>query len=105
MLAIRYEDMLNKGPETFQALAEFLHLPAGHNLVEQAMANTAIDRLQKLEDQVGGFAEKPKGCERFFRSGRTGEGAEMLQPEQRERLATSLAKMMERFNYEGDTSD
>ena len=76
-----------------------------HALVEQALANTAIDRLQKLEDQVGGFAEKPNGCERFFRSGRTGEGAEQLQPEQRERLATGLAKMMERFNYEGDTSD
>jgi hypothetical protein len=105
VLVIRYEDMLKNGPETFQALAEFLDLPAGPSLVNQALANTAIDRLQKLEDQVGGFAEKPKGCERFFRSGRTGEGAEQLQPEQRERLATSLARMMERFNYEGVTSD
>ena len=69
------------------------------------MANTTIDRLQKLEDQVGGFAEKPKGCDRFFRSGRTGEGAEHLQSEQRGRLASGLAKMMERFNYQGDTGD
>ena len=105
VLVIRYEDMLNNGPETFQALAEFLDLPAEPSLVNQALANTAMDRLQKLEDQVGGFAEKPKGCERFFRSGRTGEGAEQLQLGQREQLATSLAKMMERFNYEGVTSD
>jgi hypothetical protein len=105
VLVIRYEDMLNNGAETFQALAEFLDLPAEPSLVNQALANTAMDRLQKLEDQVGGFAEKPKGCERFFRSGRTGEGAEQLQLGQRERLATSLAKMMERFNYEGVTSD
>ena len=78
---MRYEDMLTNGPETFMGLATFLDLPAEPDLVEQALTNTSIDRLKKLEDQVGGFAEKPKGCERFFRSGRTVEGAEQLQLE------------------------
>ena len=70
-------------------------------LVEQALANTSIDKLKKLEEQVGGFAEKPEGCERFFRSGRTGEGAEQLSIEQRRRLAKGLAEVMQRFGYEG----
>ena len=101
LLVLRYEDMLAKGPETFMALAQFLELPTEPELVKQALANTSIEKLKKLEEQVGGFAEKPEGCERFFRSGRTGEGAEQLSIEQRMRLAKGLGEIMERFDYEG----
>ena len=52
-----------------------------------------------------GFAEKPAGCERFFRSGRTGEGVEQLPIEQRKRLAMELAEAMNRFEYEGPELD
>ena len=101
LLVLRYEDMLAKGPETFMALVQFLDLPTEPELVKQALANTSIEKLKKLEEQVGGFAEKPEGCERFFRSGRTGEGAEQLSIEQRMRLAKGLGEIMERFDYEG----
>lgn len=101
VLVMRYEDMLAKGAETFMALATFLGLPTEQGLVAQALANTSIDRLKKLEEQVGGFVEKPEGCERFFRSGRTGEGAEQLSLEQRKQLAKGLADVMERFDYGG----
>ena len=70
-------------------------------LVQQALDNTSINRLKKLEEDVDGFAEKPAGCERFFRSGRTGEGAEKLTIEQRQRLAKGLSGVMKRFQYEG----
>ena len=101
VLVMRYEDMLAKGAETFMALTTFLGLPTEPDLVEQALANTSIDKLKQLEEQVGGFAEKPEGCERFFRSGRTGEGAEQLSIEQRKRLAKGLAEVMHRFDYGG----
>lgn len=101
VLVIRYEDMLTKGPETFGALAAFLQLPTDGDLVEQALANTSIGRLKALEEEVGEFVEKPQGCERFFRSGRSGEGAEQLSLEQREQLAAGLAATMERFGYQG----
>jgi hypothetical protein len=101
VLAIRYEDMLAKGVETFTTLAQFLDLSDDINLIKTAIANTSIDRLKKMEDEVGGFVEKPKGCERFFRSGRTGEGAEQLTLEQRERLASALKSAMDRFGYDG----
>jgi hypothetical protein len=101
VLAIRYEDMLAKGVETFTSLALFLGLADDKNLIKTAIANTSIDRLKKMEDEVGGFVEKPKGCERFFRSGRTGEGAEQLTLEQRERLASALKSAMDRFGYDG----
>ena len=101
VLIMRYEDMLANGLETFTKLARFLGLPDEPKLIQQALDNTSIDRLKKLEDDVDGFAEKPSGCERFFRSGRTGEGAEQLTIEQRKRLAKGLAEAMKRFQYEG----
>ena len=101
VLAIRYEDMLAKGVETFTSLARFLDLSDDQNLIKTAIANTSIDRLKKMEDEVGGFVEKPNGCERFFRSGRTGEGAEQLTLEQRERLASALKSAMDPFGYDG----
>ena len=101
VLVMRYEDMLAKGAETFMALAQFLGLATEPALVEQALAKTTIDKLKKLEEQVGGFVEKPEGCERFFRSGRSGEGGEQLSMEQRRRLAKGLAEVMQRFDYEG----
>ena len=101
VLVIRYEDMHAKGPETFMALTKFLDLPYEPDLVNKALENTSIDRLKKLEAQEGGFDEKPDGCERFFRSGRTGEGAERLDLEQRRRLFSKFNEVMKRFDYEG----
>jgi hypothetical protein len=105
VLIMRYEDMLAKGSETFTKLATFLGLPTDSKLINQALENTSIDRLKKLEEDVDGFAEKPAGCERFFRSGRTGEGAEQLSIEQRKRLANGLSEAMNRFEYEGPELD
>ena len=105
VLIMRYEDMLANGLETFAKLVKFLGLPAEAELIQQALDNTSIDRLKKLEEDVDGFAEKPVGCERFFRSGRTGEGAEQLSIEQRQRLAKGLSEVMKRFKYEGPELD
>ena len=105
VLIMRYEDMLAKGSETFTKLATFLGLPTDSKLIHQALENTSIDRLKKLEEDDDGFAEKPAGCERFFRSGRTGEGAEQLSIEQRKRLASGLSEAMNRFQYEGPELD
>ena len=104
VLIMRYEDMLANGLEIFTKLATFLGLPNDKNLILQALENTSIDRLKKLEDDVGGFAEKPAKCERFFRSGRMGEGAEQLTLDQRIRLAKGLSDAMTRFGY-GENAD
>lgn len=101
VLVMRYEDMLARGSETFAALARFLGLPAEPFLIDQALANTAIERLQQLEQLLGRFTEKSNNCERFFRSGRTGEGAEQLTGEQRRQLAAGLGEVMRRFDFEG----
>ena len=105
VLAIRYEDMLNKSQETFTQIAEFLGLDHTTDLISQAIKNTSIRKLRNLEEKtIGGFAEKPTSCDYFFRSGRSGEGAEQLSFEQRQRLFNSLKQGMTRMGYEGPGS-
>lgn len=104
ILSIRYEDMLANGFATFSSLAQFLDLPHEPLLIEQAIKNTSIGKLQELESEVGGFREKPKTCKKFFRSGRSGEGAEQLSIEQRRLLFSVLGKSMKRLGYEGPDS-
>ena len=104
-LVIRYEDMLTNGNKTFIKLAEFLKLPSDAELINQALTNTSIDRLKKLEDKGGGFKEKPDRCDRFFRSGKSGEGAEELSIEQRLRLYGDLGEVMNRFLYTGPDNE
>ena len=58
-LVIRYEDMLSKGPETFMYLAKFLDLHHTPDFINNVLENTSIDRLKKLEYELGGFDEKP----------------------------------------------
>ena len=56
--------------------------------------------LQKAKEKAeGGFHERPDGCKRFFRSGRSGEGREQLTPDQVERLETGFKDVLQRFGY------
>ena len=74
VLLLRYEDLLVQPEHHFRRLATFLDLPAEEPLIREAVANTRFEKLRAKEDAEGGFHECPQGCERFFRSGRSGEG-------------------------------
>jgi hypothetical protein len=64
------------------------------------VANTRFDKLRAKEDAEGGFHERPEGCERFFRSGRSGEGQEQLSADQLSQLEDTFSSTLKRFGYE-----
>jgi hypothetical protein len=99
VLLLRYEDLLAQPEQEFNRLAAFLDLPAEEALIREAVANTRFDKLRSKEDAEGGFHERPQSCERFFRSGRSGEGLEQLTGEQLERLQGAFAATLDRFGY------
>ena len=80
-------------------LATFLNLPAEEPLIREAVANTRFEKLRSKEDEEGGFHERPEGCERFFRSGRSGEGREQLTGEQLQQFEEAFAATLHRFGY------
>jgi hypothetical protein len=99
VLLLRYEDLLAQPEQHFRRLASFLDLPAEEPLIREAVANTRFDKLRSKEDAEGGFHERPEGCERFFRSGRSGEGREQLTGEQLQQLEEAFAATLHRFGY------
>jgi len=99
VLLLRYEDLLVQPEQHFSRLATFLNLPAEEPLIREAVANTRFDKLRAKEDAEGGFHERPEGCERFFRSGRSGEGQEQLTGEQLQQFEEAFAATLHRFGY------
>jgi aryl sulfotransferase len=99
VLLLRYEDLLANPNTEFTRLAHFLDLPTDEALISEAVANTRFDKLRAKEEEEGGFREKPEGCERFFRSGRSGEGREQLTTEQILQLEEAFSETLMRFGY------
>jgi hypothetical protein len=99
VLLLRYEDLLAQPEGQFSRLAEFLELPAESGLIAAAAANTRFEKLRAKEAEEGGFHERPEGCERFFRSGRSGEGREQLSAEQLNQLEIAFSSTLKRFAY------
>jgi aryl sulfotransferase len=98
-LLLRYEDLLMQPEQEFRLLARFLDLPADEALIREAVTNTQFDNLRLKEEEEGGFHERGAGCDRFFRSGRSGEGREQLTAQQLERLERTFAATLHRFGY------
>ena len=99
VLLLRYEDLLAAPQSQFSRLATFLELPAQPELLAEAVANTSFQTLQAKEEQEGGFHERPDGCERFFRSGRSGEGREQLNSDQLAQLDELFGSTLQHLGY------
>ena len=100
ILMLRYEDLLAEPQLQFSRLARFLELPEEPELITEAVRNTSFQTLQAKEEKEGGFSERPDGCERFFRSGRSGEGKEELTAEQLVQLEEAFASILTRCRYQ-----
>lgn len=100
VLLLRYEDLLVQPEQEFSRLAQFLDLPTDEPLISEAVANTRFDKLRAKEEEEGGFRERPEGCERFFRSGRSGEGHERLSVEQWGQMQDRFRETLSRFRYQ-----
>jgi aryl sulfotransferase len=99
VMLLRYEDLLNRPQQEFTRLACFLELPSNAGLIAEAVSNTRFEKLRAKEEQEGGFHEKLQGCERFFRSGRSGEGGELLPGKQIRQLKRQFAAELQLFGY------
>ena len=95
---VRYEDLLGDGLTTFSGLLSFLGIPEDLGLVDKALSNTSIAKLQQQEQALGGFVEAGVGPG-FFRSGRSGEGKEKLEPGQIIRINNAFRDVMTEFGY------
>lgn len=98
---VRYEDLLEKPFETFARLSRHLLLRPSAAQLEEAIARSSFERL-RAQEAASGFREKPKGAERFFREGRSGQWRERLSRRQIRNVVRAHAEQMRRFGYLSD---
>jgi hypothetical protein len=82
---MRYEAMKADPVAVFAAAVRYLRLPHDEAAVAAALEACRFDRLQDQE-AAERFREGPRDTQRFFRSGRVGEGLETLREDQLGRL-------------------
>lgn len=97
-VVLRYEDLAARPEETFGRLAKTLGISGDAERLRRAIAFSSFEELSRQE-QESDFSERPPHTGRFFRSGKVGEGADLLSAAQRERVTKVQGPMMRRLGY------
>lgn len=98
ILLLRYEDLIYKSESSFTKLSKFLNITNEKKIISKAIQDTNFFKLKKIEEKKG-FREKPQHTDSFFRSGKVGDGFEILSSDQIKKLENKFKLVLERFNY------
>lgn len=95
---LRYEDLLASPQSTFGKLLDFLKLKKDRERLMRAIRHSSF-RVLAEQERTGGFVEKSRHAERFFRSGRAGGWRQALTPPQVEMIITTHRPLMQELGY------
>lgn len=100
IILVKYEDMLADTAGQLQRVVEFcgMRTPDDETNIVRAVENSEFQKLQKKEKDTG-FRERPVKAQRFFRSGRSGEGEEKLSDELKQSLINENKSVMVKLGY------
>lgn len=70
-LVLRYEDLRSKPFKEFSRVVKFLNIPANPERIKKAIRFSNFDEVSRQEKQ-GGFRERVRSDQTFFREGRVG---------------------------------
>ena len=110
VLPVRYEDLLADTQRGARQICSFLGLERTDEEIAQAVANSSFQRMRAIEEvdirnrNVGIFY-KPylqssiDAGMRFMRSGKAGEAALVLTPEQRQRTLDTFGPLRRELGY------
>jgi hypothetical protein len=104
MLVIKYEDMLNKGLETFSKIVHYLDLDYTNQQIQEAISEVAFNKIQEKEKQ-NKFREAPKHAEMFFRSGRMGGWRNEITQEQANYIVDCNYESLLKYGYINENGD
>jgi hypothetical protein len=100
VLALRYEDLLEKPEESFGALVRHVGLQPTPEQLRATIEESAFARLSEQE-RAKTFIERPSSARRFFESGRAGQWQDVLSKELAESIVAAHGPAMRRFGYLG----
>ncbi len=99
-LVVRYEDLSSDTAAQLRRIVAFCGIEEARFVrsIEDAVEASRFERLQQKEAERG-FAERSPKAERFFRSGRIGEGREKLPHELQRQLIAQHGDVMRELGY------
>ena len=95
---VRYEDLRKDPLRAFGQVLQTLGIPLDPARLDRAVRHSSFEELSRQEEKEG-FSERPPHMKSFFRSGRSGEGGEVLSPMQIERIAGEFGATMRKLGY------
>ena len=98
LLAIKYEDLINKGETYFRKIASFLKISDNHESINLAIKNSSFSVVKKKE-RLYGFQENENKNTFFFRKGQVGEGKKMIKPEYQSLITNEFKDVLRKFDY------
>ena len=100
MLTLRYEDLLADTAGEFARVARFLRLDGADNPTRLRRAAAFSDfALLREAEQREGFNETPEWAQRFFRSGKAGDGRRLLSTAQVREILCVHGRTMATLGY------
>ena len=100
VLTVRYEDMLADATREIAKVARFLCLDGADDRerAQQAAAFSDFASLRRNEERAG-FKETPAWAQRFFRSGKAGDGHRLLSAAQAQDIVRVHGRTMATLGY------
>ena len=100
VLTVRYEDMLADAAREIARVGRFLRLDEADDRerVQQAAAFSNFALLRQSEERAG-FDETPAWAQRFFRSGKAGDGRRLLSTAQVQDVVRTHGRTMAALGY------
>lgn len=97
---VRYEDLRADTAGELARIIDFIGVEESRfaSSIEQAVEASRFERLQEMESAKG-FKERPDKAERFFRSGRSGEGRMVLPEYLQKALIARHGDVMRELGY------
>ncbi len=95
---LRYEDMLADPQRSFEKVIAAVGAPPDPERVARAVTASSFDESRRQEDATG-FIEKAPRSEKFFRSGKSGEGQRLLTEEVIDNIRKEHGEIMAQFGY------
>ena len=97
-LVLRYEDLRAKPFKEFSRIVKFLKIPATPERIKKAIRFSSFDEVSKQETQ-GGFRERVRADQKFFREGKVGGWRRSLSEDQVARLIDVHGDVLRELRY------
>lgn len=97
---VKYEDLLRNPVKAFGGVVSYLKLPRDPARLKKAVRFSSF-KVLKAQEQKGGFRERSKANDQFFRSGSSGGWRQVFTDEQVAKVIEYQGDMMRRLGYLG----